>query len=91
MRNLMSDSRHPYPYASDYVRILAGYGDHGSKLSRADASKIRQGISKAIGMDDAEMAAKLADYYKANEEGLTALAVESVVAAAESRKAARGD
>lgn len=79
-----SDSRHPYTYAADYVRILAGYGASGTKLSRADASKIRQGIATALGMDDAALAEKLSAFYKANEEGLTAMAAEAVASALDS-------
>jgi hypothetical protein len=66
-----TDTRYPYTYAADYVRSLAGYGEGGTKLSRGDASQIRQGIAKALGMDDAELARKLADHYKANEEAIT--------------------
>ena len=76
----MTDTKYPYTYAADFVRIMAGYGEHGSKLSRADASKIRQAISGALGMDDAEVARKLADFYKTNEEALTAVAAAEVVA-----------
>jgi uncharacterized protein (DUF1684 family) len=53
------------------VRSLAGYGEHGMKLSRSDASLIRSGIALALGMDDDELARKLADHYKANEESIT--------------------
>lgn len=66
-----NDSRNPYTYACDYIRGLAGYDANGTKLSRADASQVRIGIAKAIGMLDEELARKLADYYKANEEALT--------------------
>lgn len=65
------DSRYPYTYACDYLRGLAGYGEGGIKLSRADASQVRQGIADAIGMPDDELARKLADYYKANQCALT--------------------
>jgi len=58
-----ADSRYPYTYACDYVRELAGYGDHGTKLSRSEASKIRAGIAAALGIEDEYLARKLADYY----------------------------
>lgn len=77
----MSNSRHPYTYAADYIRILAGYGEGGTKLSRSDASRIRQGIATAIGMDDADLAARLSAHYQANESALTAMAAEAVAAA----------
>ena len=87
----MSDSRFPYTYAADYVRILAGYGPIGTKLSRGDASRIRQGIAAALGMDDAELAMRLAAHYKANEDGLTAVAAECVVSAIRSATDRRPD
>lgn len=62
-----SDSRYPYTYAADYVRGLAGYNAGGTVLSRSDACQIRQGFAKALGMDDAELAQKLADYYRSHE------------------------
>lgn len=39
------------------------------------------GIALALGMDDAELARKLADYYKANEDALTDKSVAAFVAA----------
>jgi hypothetical protein len=72
-----NDTRYPYTYAADFVRGLAGYGEGGTKLSRSDASQVRQGIADALGMDDAELARKLADYYKANEATLTEKAMRS--------------
>ena len=76
-----TDTRYPYTYADDYVRSLAGYGEHGTKLSRSDASQIRSGIALAMGIDDAELARKLADYYKANEDAITDKSVAAFVAA----------
>lgn len=76
-----TDTRYPYTYAADYVRSLAGYGENGTKLSRSDASRIRSGIALALGMDDAELARKLADYYKANEDTITDKSVAAFVAA----------
>lgn len=49
-------SRHPYTHSCDFIRALAGYGPEGTKLSRSDASQIRQGIAKAIGMEDEKLA-----------------------------------
>lgn len=49
-------SRHPYTYSCDFIRALAGYNEHGTILSRSDASQIRQGIAKVIGMDDEKLA-----------------------------------
>ncbi|MCB4358462.1 hypothetical protein [Quatrionicoccus australiensis] len=65
-----NDGRYPYTYAADYVRGLAGYTEGGTKLSRSDASQVRQGIAKAIGVDDKELAEKLARYYLNNQDVL---------------------
>lgn len=67
-----NDTRYPYTYAADYIRSIAGHGDHGStKLSRSDASQIRKAISVAIGMDDHLLAAKIADHYLKEKEKLS--------------------
>lgn len=72
-----NDSRYPYTYAADFVRGLAGYGEGGTKLSRSDASQVRQGIADALGMDDAELAKKLADHYRSNKDTLVSKSVEA--------------
>ena len=77
---MSTDTRYPYTYAADYVRSLAGYGEHGMKLTRSDASQIRSGIAAALGMDDAELARKLADYFKANEDAITEMQANAFVA-----------
>jgi hypothetical protein len=64
------DSRYPYTYACDYLRMFGGADKSGVRLSRLDASRIREAVAKAIGMDDEELAKKLADYYLANEVSL---------------------
>lgn len=60
----MTDSRYPYTYACDFVRGLGPvqFGT-GVVLSRSDVSKILKGISEAIGMDNHELACKLADAF----------------------------
>lgn len=60
---MSNDSRYPYTYACDYIRELAGYSNGSIEFSRLDASKIRQGIADAIGMDDDKLARKLAEKY----------------------------
>ena len=52
-------SRHPYTHAADFIRALGPVTKEGVMLSRSDASQIRQGIAKAIGMNDEELAIKL--------------------------------
>ena len=47
-----------------------GSGD-GYGISRQDASKIRQGIAEALGMDDETLAIRLSEYFQAHEPELT--------------------
>jgi len=72
------DSRYPYTYACDYIRSLAGYDSEGTKISRSDASFIYSGIAKAIGMNDAELAMLLADYYKKNEDAIVEKSIRDI-------------
>ena len=58
-------SRYPYTEACDAMRELTEWksGDsEGITFSRSEASQIRAFIAKAIGMDDFELACKIADY-----------------------------
>jgi hypothetical protein len=64
----MADSRYPYTYACDFIRAAGPVGSEGVVLSRSDASQIRQSIAGALGMDDHELACKLADAQLVNEE-----------------------
>ena len=61
-------SRYPYTHACDFIRMLAGHNAKGTKLSRADASHIRSTIAEIIGMDDEELAYKLANRELAKTE-----------------------
>ena len=51
-----TDGRHPYTYAADYIRSFGPVDRSGVVLSRGDASQILEGIARAIGMDDEELA-----------------------------------
>ena len=74
---IRDDPRYPYAYACDLLCILSGLERGFTKLSRTDASRLRQGIAKALGIDDAELAQKLADYYNEHQEELTITTTES--------------
>lgn len=63
----VADSRYPYTYACDFIRAAGPVGSEGVVLSRFDASQIREAIAKALGMDDQELAGRLADAQLANE------------------------
>lgn len=57
------DSRYPYTYAADYLRMFVG-DDYGKGLiSRSAAAAIHHEISRIIGMNEEEMAKKIADKY----------------------------
>ena len=64
----MIDTRYPYTYAADFIRTYGPVSSEGVVLSRSDASQIREAIAKAIGIDDEELAVKLADAQLANEK-----------------------
>lgn len=86
----MSDktsSRYPYTYASDYLRAFGGADSSGAKMSRSEASQIRGAVAKALGMDDAELAAKLADYYLANDAEVSEKSMRDLIAALGMRSA----
>jgi hypothetical protein len=63
-------SRHPYTHACDFIRSIPDRCEDGisTKLSRSEASQIRQKIAAVIGMDDAELAEKLSIAYQQENE-----------------------
>lgn len=63
----MTDSRYPYTYSCDFIRSLGPVSTDGVVLSRSDASQIRQGIAKALGIEDDELARILADAQLENQ------------------------
>lgn len=78
---MKKDTRYPYTYSCDYLRTFGGHDAGGVRLSRADASQIRQAIAVAIGMSDEELANKLADYYLANEQEVNEVGTRRIVSA----------
>jgi hypothetical protein len=69
-------SRHPYTYASDYIRHFAGYNSDGTILSRSEASKILEGVASVIGMTHEELATKLSLHFQAHEDEYAAQDVQ---------------
>jgi hypothetical protein len=64
-------TRYPYTFAADYLRMKVG-NDYGNGLiSRSAASQVRGLIAKAIGLDDAYIAQKLADLFIKDELGVS--------------------
>ena len=55
--------RYPYTYCADYLRIEVG-DDHSQGMpSRAAMARAKALIAEAIGMDEEELASKVADKY----------------------------
>lgn len=63
MKNKATDPRYPYTHACDFLRSAASWDEHGCTMSRSDASQARQLISLALGVDDKELADRLADTF----------------------------
>jgi len=57
----MTDSRYPHTYADDYIRGIAGYNQHGTKLSRSDAGEVIKAMCEATGQDYYQVLCALAD------------------------------
>ncbi|WP_186187926.1 hypothetical protein [Burkholderia gladioli] len=67
-------SRYPYTEACDYIRAhVTDYdetlGVRVPTISRSQASLARLAIARALGMDDEELARKIADYARSQEDG----------------------
>lgn len=65
---MIKDERYPYTHSCDFIRSLAGYIKGSTKLSRSDASNIRQGIAFALNMEDKKLAELLANAEKLKTE-----------------------
>jgi hypothetical protein len=72
-------SRHPYTHACDLIRCVAGHNREGSKLSRSDASQIRQLFAEVLGMNDEELATKLSLHYQKHESRYVEMATKDMV------------
>ena len=56
-------SRYPYTEACDAMRAKTDHkAGQGITFSRCEASRVRQFIAEALGMDDHELACKIADH-----------------------------
>ena len=67
--NKETDSRYPYTYACDYLRMKICNDYDKGIISRSAASQARSIIAETIGFDDRELACKLADRYLENPFG----------------------
>jgi hypothetical protein len=64
------DPRYPYTHACDYLRVKIGNDWDKGLISRSAASQARSIIAEVLGMDDYELACKLADeFYKMYPQG----------------------
>lgn len=68
-----------YTDSCDYIRSFGGIDKNGIKLSRSDASKIREGIAIALGLEDLELAEKLSQYYEIHEEEINKESVKKLL------------
>lgn len=76
---MKDDPRYPYTHCADLIRSIAGYSNGSTKISRADASEIRQLFSKVFDMDDELVASELADYYLEHKEELSEKCVNDIL------------
>ena len=70
------DTRYPDTYACDLIRSVV-YNAYGTKLSRSDASEIREMFSSVLRIGDEELAEMLADYYLENHEAISRKSAEA--------------
>jgi len=85
MSDRKSSSRYPYTYACDLIRMKGPTGPHGTMLARADASQVRKLFAEVLGMDDQELAERLADYYLENQDELVDDSVQKITSILHSR------
>jgi hypothetical protein len=70
--------RYPYTYAADLIRSWVGYDKSGTKLSRADASKITEGFAEILGMTKEKLSKCLADHYIENQQEISDVIIEEL-------------
>lgn len=73
----MADTRYPYTYACDLICMKVGYNAQGIKISRSDASQIRQLFSEVLNLNDDVLVRSLADYYLAHEREIIDKAINN--------------
>lgn len=71
-------TRYPYTYAYDYLRAKGPGNGTADGMSRSDASKIVEAISKATGIPNIALCYQLADYYLEHGEEIIAEVMERV-------------
>ena len=60
---MRSSTRYPYTYCADYLRIKVGDDCGRGLISRSTAAQIKSVIADAIGMDEEELARRVAEKY----------------------------
>ena len=63
MESKESDPKYPYVYACDFIRIISPWDENGGSMSTSQSRYIRRMIAMALGINDEEIAEKLADTY----------------------------
>ena len=77
---MTEDTRYPDTYACDLIRSVV-YNAYGTKLSRSDASEIRELFASVLGIGDEELAEMLADYYLENQGAILRKSTEAFLKA----------
>lgn len=62
--------RFPYTYAADHIRTILKVDRDDPLVSRAQAARLKSELARILGMDEAELAAKIANDYLA-KQGIT--------------------
>ncbi len=78
--NKKDDPRYPWTHAADLLRMIPERDGGSCKLDRGDSSDIRRTISKILGLDDRNVAEKLADYFLENQEEMADKTVKQMQA-----------
>ena len=63
MESKEADSKYPDKYACDFIRIVSPCDENGCSMSISQGRYVRRMIAMALGMNDEELAEKLANAY----------------------------
>ena len=63
MKNKESDLKYPDEHACNFIRIVSPWDENGCSMSISQSRYVRRMIAMALGINDEELAEKLADTY----------------------------
>ena len=65
----MTDSRHPYTNAYDFIRLTVGHDENGNtKLSRSDCARIMELLKEHAGVDEEAVTIRLSEAFMARNK-----------------------